>query len=86
MAQKTIEIIVKDGEQEYSCKLRRPDVATLSRANKLGKVDEVLGGQELLKGCWVEGDREIQEDGYLMLAAVSKLGVLQDDISAEIKN
>jgi len=86
MVPKTIEITIKDGEQTYSCKLRRPDVATLSRANKLAKVDEVLAAQELLKGCWVEGDSEIQEDAYLLMAAVAQMGALQSDISAEIKN
>ena len=32
---KEIEIIVKDDEREYSCKVKRPDIATLSRVNKL---------------------------------------------------
>lgn len=39
---KEIEITVKDGEKSYSCKLKRPDIATLSRVNKLSKSDEVL--------------------------------------------
>lgn len=84
--QKEIEIIVRDGEQEYSCKVRRPDVATLSRVNKLSKADEVLAGQELLKSCWVSGDMEIQNDAYLMLAAVGQMGELNKGVTAELKN
>lgn len=83
---KEIEILVKDGEQAYTCKVRRPDVATLSRVNKLGKADEVLAAQELLKNCWVEGDREIMEDAYLMMAAVGQMGELSKGVTAELKN
>lgn len=83
---KEIEIVVKDGEQEYSCVVKRPDVATLSRVNKLSKADEVLAAQELLKGCWVSGDMEIQNDGYLLMAVVGKMGGLQEGVVAEIKN
>lgn len=83
---KEIEILVKDGEQTYTCKVRRPDVATLSRVNKLGKADEVLAAQELLKNCWVEGDREIIEDAYLMMAAVGQMGELSKGVTAELKN
>ena len=53
---KEIEIIVKDGEIEYSCRVRRPDIPTLSRVNKLSKSDEVLAAQEMAKACWVSGD------------------------------
>lgn len=83
---KEIEVIVRDGEDEYTCKLRRPDVATLSRVNKLNKADEVLAAQELLKNCWVEGDREIMEDAYLMMAAVGQMGELSKGVTAERKN
>ena len=83
---KEIEVIVRDGEDEYTCKLRRPDVATLSRVNKLNKADEVLAAQELLKNCWVEGDREIMEDAYLMMAAVGQVGELSKGVTAELKN
>jgi hypothetical protein len=83
---KEIEVIVRDGEDEYTCKLRRPDVATLSRVNKLNKADEVLAAQELLKNCWVEGDREIMEDAYLMMAAVGQMGELSKGVTAELKN
>lgn len=83
---KEIEVIVRDGEDGYTCKLRRPDVATLSRVNKLNKADEVLAAQELLKNCWVEGDREIMEDAYLMMAAVGQMGELSKGVTAELKN
>lgn len=83
---KEIEVIVRDGEDEYTCKLRRPDVATLSRVNKLNKADEVLAAQELLKNCWVEGDCEIMEDAYLMMAAVGQMGELSKGVTAELKN
>ena len=83
---KEIEVIVRDGEDEYTCKLRRPDVATLSRVNKLNKADEVLAAQEVLKNCWVEGDREIMEDAYLMMAAVGQMGELSKGVTAELKN
>lgn len=83
---KEIEIKIVDGEQEYTCKVRRPDVATLSRVNKLNKSDEVLAAQELLKNCWVSGDKEIQEDAYLMMAAVGQMGALCNGITAELKN
>ncbi|MDR1371826.1 MAG: hypothetical protein LBJ17_01675 [Dysgonamonadaceae bacterium] len=83
---KQIKIEVTDGEKTFSCTVKRPDVATLSRVNKLAKADEVMAAQELLKGCWVEGDREIQEDGYLLMAAVGRMGELQAGVSAEIKN
>lgn len=83
---KEVEIIVKDGDNEYSCKVKRPDIATLSRVNKLSKSDEVLAAQELLKGCWCSGDTEIQNDAYLLMAAVGKMGQLQEGVSAEIKN
>lgn len=83
---KEIEITVKDGEEVYSCKLRRPDIATLSRVNKLSKSDEVLAAQELLKGCWVSGDQAIQNDAYLMMAVVGKMNVLQEGVTAELKN
>ncbi len=83
---KEIEIVVKDGEAQYSCRVRRPDVATLSRVNKLTKTDEVLAAQELLKGCWVSGDTAIQNDGYLLMAVVGKMGAMQEGITAELKN
>lgn len=83
---KEIEILVKDGDKEYSCKVRRPDVATLSRVNKLGKTDEVLASQEMLKSCWVSGDAEIQNDAYLMMAAVGQMGELSKGVTAELKN
>lgn len=83
---KEIEITVRDGEQEYSCKVRRPDVATLSRVNKLSKADEVLAAQELLKSCWVSGDMEIQNDAYMMMAAVAQMGELSKGVTAELKN
>jgi hypothetical protein len=83
---KEIEILVKDGDKEYSCKVRRPDVATLSRVNKLGKTDEVLAAQEMLKSCWVCGDAEIQNDAYLMMAAVGQMGELSKGVTAELKN
>lgn len=83
---KEVEIIVTDGEQSYSCKLKRPDIATLSRVNKLSKSDEVLAAQELLKGCWISGDVEIQSDAYLMMAVVGKMSVLQEGVTAELKN
>lgn len=83
---KEVEIIVKDGDSEYSCKVKRPDIATLSRVNKLSKTDEVLAAQELLKGCWVSGDAEIQTDAYLMMAAVAELGTLSNGVKAELKN
>ena len=59
---KEIAITVRDGEKEYSCTVRRPDIQTLSRVNKLSKADEVLAAQELIKNCWVSGDNEIMED------------------------
>lgn len=83
---KEIEIIVKDGDKEYSCKVKRPDIATLSRVNKLSKADEVLAAQELLKNCWVSGDAEIQNDAYLMMAAVGQMGELSKGVTAELKN
>ncbi len=83
---KEIEISVKDGDRVYSCKLKRPDIATLSRVNKLSKSDEVLAAQELLKGCWLSGDIEIQNDAYLMMAVVGKMSVLQEGVTAELKN
>jgi len=83
---KEIVIAVKDGEQEYICTLQRPDIPTLSRVNKLAKADEVLAAQELLKSCWVSGDKEIQEDAYLMMAAVGQMGKLSEGITVEIKN
>ena len=45
---KEIEITVRDGEQVYTCKVHRPDVATLSRVNKLSKTDEVLAAQDMM--------------------------------------
>ncbi|MCR5190332.1 MAG: hypothetical protein K6C07_02855 [Bacteroidales bacterium] len=83
---KEIEITVKDGEKEYNCKVRRPDVATLSRVNKLSKADEVLAAQEMLKSCWVSGDMEIQNDAYMMMAAVGQMGELSKGVTAELKN
>jgi hypothetical protein len=83
---KEIEIIVKDDEREYSCKVKRPDIATLSRVNKLSKSDEVLAAQEYLKGCWISGDIEIQNDAFLLMAAVGQMNVLQEGITAELKN
>jgi len=83
---KEIEILVKDGDKEYTCKVHRPDVATLSRVNKLGKTDEVLAAQEMLKSCWVSGDSEIQNDAYLMMAAVGQMGELSKGVTAELKN
>ena len=83
---KEIEILVKDGDKEYSCKVRRPDVATLSRVNKLSKADEVLAAQEMLKNCWVSGDAEIQNDAYMMLAVVGQMGELSKCVMAELKN
>lgn len=83
---KEIEIVVRDGENEYSCRVCRPDIATLSRVNKLGKTDEVLAAVELLKGCWVSGDECLKTDPYLLMAVVSKMGVLQEGVVAEIKN
>lgn len=83
---KEIEITVRDGEQEYSCKVRRPDVATLSRVNKLSKADEVLAAQEMLKSCWVSGDMEIQNDAYMMMAVVAQMGELSKGVTAELKN
>ena len=78
---KEIEITVRDGDQEY-----HPDVATLSRVNKLSKADEVLAAQEMLKNCWVSGDMEIQNDAYMMMAAVGQMGVLSKGVTAELKN
>lgn len=83
---KEIEILVKDGDKEYSCRVRRPDVATLSRVNKLNKADEVLAAQEMLKNCWVSGDAEIQNDAYMMLAVVGQMGELSKCVKAELKN
>lgn len=83
---KEIEILVKDGDKEYSCKVRRPDVATLSRVYKLSKTDEVLAGQELIKNCWVSGDLEIQNDAYMLMAVVGQMGELSKGINAELKN
>lgn len=83
---KEIEILVKDGDKEYSCRVRRPDVATLSRVNKLNKADEVLAAQEMLKNCWVSGDAEIQNDAYMMLAVVGQMGELSKGVTAELKN
>lgn len=83
---KEIEITVRDGEQEFHCKVRRPDVATLSRVNKLAKADEVLAAQEMLKSCWVSGDMEIQNDAYMMMAAVGQMGELSKGVTAELKN
>lgn len=83
---KEIEITVKDGEKEYNCKVRRPDVATLSRVNKLSKADDVLAAHEMLKSCWVSGDMEIQNDAYMMLAAVGQMGELSKGVTAELKN
>ena len=83
---KEIEILVKDGDKEYSCRVRRPDVATLSRVNKLNKADEVLAAQEMLKNCWVSGDAEIQNDAYMMLAVVGQMGELSKCVTAELKN
>lgn len=83
---KEIVITVRDGEQEYTCTVRRPDIQTMSRVNKLSKADEVLAAQELIKNCWVSGDSEIMEDAYLMMAAVGQMGKLSEGITAEIKN
>ena len=83
---KEFEITVKDGDREYTCRVRRPDIATMSRVNKLAKADEVLAAQEMLKGCWVSGDNEIQTEAYLLMAVVAQMGTMQEGISAEIKN
>lgn len=83
---KEIEILVKDGDKEYSCRVRRPDVATLSRVNKLNKADEVLAAQEMLNNCWVSGDAEIKNDAYMMLAVVGQMGELSKCVMAELKN
>jgi hypothetical protein len=83
---KEIEIIVQDGEDTYSCIVKRPDVATLSRTNKLSKVDEVLAAQELLKGCWVSGDEILKEDGYLLMTTVAQMGGMREAITAALKN
>ncbi len=69
-----------------ACIVKRPDIPTMSRVNKLSKTDEVLAAQELLKGCWVSGDIEIQNDAYLLMAVVGKMGAMQDGIAAKIKN
>lgn len=79
-------ITVKDGDKEYACRLKRPDVASLARSIKMGKADEVLGAQELLKSCWIDGDAEIMEDGYLMVAVVGEMNMAARGITAEIKN
>lgn len=83
---KEIEIIVKDGEIGYSCRVKRPDIPTLSRVNKLSKSDEVLAAQEMAKACWVSGDTEILNDAYLLMALVSQMGKLQEGVTAELKN
>ena len=57
----------------------------MSRVNKLSKSDEVLAAQEYLKGCWISGDIEIQNDAFLLMAAVGQMNVLQEGITAELK-
>lgn len=81
-----IEITVTVDGQELTCKLRRPDVATLSRVAKLGRADEVLAAQELVKGCWVSGDEILKTDGFLMAEVARKVDVFSKNIKAEIKN
>jgi hypothetical protein len=83
---KQIVIEVRDGKDVFACTVKRPDVATLSRVTKLLKTDEVLAMQELLKGCWVDGDTQILNDALLLMAAANQMGGLQSEIAAEIKN
>ncbi|MDR1737986.1 MAG: hypothetical protein LBR66_04100 [Candidatus Symbiothrix sp.] len=86
MAKKEVIIEVRDGDETYSCKVKRPSVEVMSRVNKLSKTDEIVAAGEMLKGCWVEGDEEIRQDVYLTLAIVAQMGGIRDEITAEIKN
>lgn len=83
---KTIEVVVYDGDDKLECTLKRPDMPTMSRVNKLAKQDEMLAMQEMLKGCWVKGDEQIKNDPFLVTAVSKEMKVLWSGVKAELKN
>lgn len=75
---------IQEWKQKYSdvfsitvedkiCYLKSPDRKTLSFASSVATKDPLKFNEILLKGCWLDGDSEIQTNDSLFLSASSKL-------------
>lgn len=67
----------------FSCILHKPTRKDLSYASVVK--DPIKMGEVLLKQCWVEGDKEIQDRDDLFIAVINKLEDVLKVKEAEIK-
>lgn len=66
-----------------SCVLRKPNRKDLSYVSVVK--DPIQMSETLMRQLWVDGDREIQEDDQLFLAAIPKMEEVTRIKEAEVK-
>lgn len=71
--------------EDKACYLRKPDRKVLSFAAAAGKSDPMKVNETILKNCWLDGDKEIQEVDAYFLGASSKLDQLVEVKEAELE-
>lgn len=83
-------IIVKDEKgKKYSCSLREPGFEELCMSSMAMWVDDDIspakGGRFIIDTCWVDGDKEIKENPYLLFAASLRASELIIIFDSELK-
>ena len=59
--------------EDKACYIKRPSRKALGYASVGGKDNPIVFSEIILKDCWLGGDKEIQTDDALFLAASAKV-------------
>jgi len=70
---------------DKACYLRTPDRKVLSFAAAAGKSDPMKVNETILKNCWLDGDKEIQEVDSYFLGISGKLDQIVEIKEAELE-
>lgn len=71
--------------EDKACYLRKPDRKVLSYAAAAGKSDPMKVNETILKNCWLDGDKEIQEVDSYFLGISGKLDQIVEIKEAELE-
>ena len=83
---KIMEVCVEDEDTIYVGYFHRPNMETMSAANKLAKNDEIKGSMVVFDNCWLGGDSIMKDDAIIKMSALGQLGQIFNRCTASLKN
>jgi len=79
------EISVVGDKTIHVCYVKKPDMDILSAAAKCADEDPVKSGLIMFNSVWLGGDKDIQNDDELKMAAMQQIGSLFKQREASVK-